>query len=84
MARRDGLDPAAAALFKRLRALRHALAKEEGIAAFMIFPDRTLIEIAQLRPATLGELRTVHGVGERKLARYGDTFLQEIAMPALG
>ena len=48
----------------------------------MIFPDRTLIEIAQLRPATLGELRAVHGVGERKLARYGDTFLQEIAMPA--
>ena len=48
-ARRDGLDPAAAALFERLRALRHALAKEEGIAAFMIFPDRTLIEIAQLQ-----------------------------------
>ena len=54
------------------------LAKEEGVAAFMIFPDRTLIDIARLRPKSLAELRSVHGVGERKLDRYGAAFLAAV------
>lgn len=45
----------------------------------MVFPDRTLIDIAAHRPGTLDELRLIHGVGERKLARYGDAFLQALA-----
>ena len=83
-ARADGLDPATAELFERLRALRQKLAKDEAVAAFMIFPDRTLIEIARLRPGKLSELRSVHGVGERKLERYGAAFLAAITDHAPG
>jgi ATP-dependent DNA helicase RecQ len=78
-ARLDGLEENAAALFEHLRALRSKLAKAEGIAAFMVFADRTLIDMAQLRPRNLSEMRMVHGVGERKLASYGEAFLDAIA-----
>jgi ATP-dependent DNA helicase RecQ len=49
------------------------------MAAFMVFPDRTLIEMAKLRPVDRHALRLVHGVGERKLSAYGDVFLKAIA-----
>jgi ATP-dependent DNA helicase RecQ len=62
-----------------LRALRSKLAKTEGIAAFMVFADRTLIDMARLKPRNLSEMRMVHGVGERKLASYGSVFLDAIA-----
>ena len=62
-----------------LKRTRLALAREEGVAAFMIFPDRTLIEMAENRPASLDDLARIHGVGERKLARYGDAFLEALA-----
>jgi ATP-dependent DNA helicase RecQ len=78
-ARADGLDEATAALFEHLRALRRDLARAAGIAAFMVFPDRTLIEMARSRPATRRELLAVDGVGERKLAQYGDLFLAAIS-----
>jgi ATP-dependent DNA helicase RecQ len=61
-----------------LRALKHKrleLARDAGVAAFMIFPDRTLLDMVEKRPATLNEMRDVYGVGERKLALYGDEFL---------
>ena len=45
----------------------------------MVFPDRTLIELARRRPATLAEMKAIHGVGEMKLARYGPAFLAAIA-----
>lgn len=54
------------------------LARDEGVAAFMIFPDRTLIDMTEKRPATLDEMLQVQGVGERKLARYGDAFLEAL------
>ena len=76
--RADGLDGPTAALFEHLRALRLDLARREGIAAYMVFADRTLIDMARPRPATRGELLAVDGVGERKLARYGDLFLAAI------
>jgi len=82
--RADALDAATRALFDRLRALRLDLARAEGMAAFMIFPDRTLQEMARKRPATLAELGEVHGVGERKLARYGAAFLAAIAGDGAG
>ena len=66
-------------LFDQLRALRSALAKAEGVAAFIIFPDRTLIEMAERRPTSRSELRNVQGVGDRKIVRYGDAFLRVIA-----
>jgi ATP-dependent DNA helicase RecQ len=73
------LDPAASALFDRLRALRLDIARREQIAAYMVFADRTLIELARRRPARLADMKAIHGVGEMKLARYGQAFLDAIA-----
>ncbi len=72
------LDADTEALFQHLRGLRATIARQEGIAAFMVFPDRTLIEMARVRPVDLYALRTVHGVGERKRDAYGGRFVDEI------
>ncbi|MFO1136131.1 MAG: RQC domain-containing protein [Rhodoblastus sp.] len=61
-----------------LKRKRLELAREEGVPAFVIFADRTLIDMAARRPATLDDMLAVHGVGERKLARYGDAFLEAL------
>ena len=45
----------------------------------MVFPDRTLIEMARQKPVDLWALRTIHGVGERKREAYGDKFVAAIA-----
>lgn len=74
-----GLDEEQTRLFEELRAVRSSFAKDEGVAAFMIFPDRTLIEMATERPGDRTELRAIQGVGDRKLLRYGDAFLDVIA-----
>ena len=73
------LGPAAAAVFERLRAWRAAEAKEQGKPAYVIFQDATLRQIATDSPATLAELSTVSGVGETKLARYGQQVLDVLA-----
>ena len=77
-ARFEGLDEAMTALFEALRAVRLDLARNEGVAAYIIFPDRTLIEMAEQRPATLDDMRRVQGVGDRKLAAYGEAFLEAL------
>ena len=74
-----GLDAQGQDLFQHLRALRAAIARDEGVAAFIIFPDRTLLEMARLRPVDLAALRLVHGVGERKLTAFGPVFVKAIA-----
>jgi ATP-dependent DNA helicase RecQ len=74
----EALAPEDDALFQRLRALRATLAREEGVAAFMIFADRTLIEMARERPRDLDDLAAIHGVGARKLRAYGDAFLRAL------
>jgi ATP-dependent DNA helicase RecQ len=73
------LPAAAAAVFERLRAWRAATAKEQGMPAYVIFHDATLRQIASESPATLTELGTVSGVGETKLARYGQQVLDVLA-----
>ncbi len=65
-------------IFEALRKLRRELAEEQGIAAYMVFADRTLLEMAERKPATLDELRGIYGVGERKLSAYGEIFLEAI------
>ncbi|SEU38739.1 DNA helicase RecQ [Nonomuraea wenchangensis] len=70
------LPAEAAPLFERLRAWRATVAKEQGVPAYVIFHDATLREIATRRPATTAELSTVNGVGENKLAKYGDQVLE--------
>jgi ATP-dependent DNA helicase RecQ len=77
-AAKDTLEPSASALFEQLRKLRTTLAKAEGIAAYMVFADRTLVEMAERRPASDVAMKALHGVGERKLQRYGAIFLAEI------
>ena len=72
------LDAAGTVLFETLRALRLEIARKEGVAAYMVFADRTLIDMARLRPRSPSELKLVHGVGEAKLARYGAVFLRAV------
>ncbi|OXM55267.1 DNA helicase RecQ [Amycolatopsis alba] len=69
----------AAPVFELLRAWRAAAAKEQGVPAYVIFHDATLRQIATKRPATLQELGTVSGVGENKLAKYGEQILETLA-----
>ena len=66
-------------LFARLRVLRRRLADEKRVPAYVVFTDRTLLEMAARRPRTLDELLAVPGVGRRKLEQYGELFLAEIA-----
>ena len=66
-------------LFEALRETRRALAAEGGVPAYVVFHDSTLREIAAARPTSLAELAQVNGVGEAKLARYGDAMLAAVA-----
>ncbi|QNE48556.1 DNA helicase RecQ [Glaciihabitans sp. INWT7] len=73
------LPAGAAPLFERLRAWRAAESKEQGVPAYVIFHDATLREIATGTPTTLAELGTMSGVGENKLAKYGEAILEVLA-----
>jgi ATP-dependent DNA helicase RecQ len=66
-------------LFELLRELRKEVATEEKIAPFMVFGDASLTQMAILLPSTRAEFLDVNGVGEKKLEKYGDVFLKEIA-----
>ncbi|MEV6420232.1 DNA helicase RecQ [Streptomyces sp. NPDC051662] len=72
------LPAEAVPVFETLRAWRAASAKEQGVPAYVIFHDATLREIATLAPSTLAELGTVTGVGENKLAKYGQQILETL------
>ncbi len=63
-------------LFERLRELRSRLAREAGLPAYCVFPDRTLQEFARRRPSSSAQLLTVSGVGPAKLEKYGEDFLR--------
>jgi len=65
-------------LFRALRVRRSALAKAQDVPAYVVLPDRSLIDMARRRPATLAEMADVHGIGDAKLARYGTEFLEVI------
>ena len=90
--RRDALKPATprreaqalvseedAPLLSALKAKRRALAEAARLPPYMVFPDRTLIEMAERRPDTLDALAGIGGVGATKLERYGAAFLKVIA-----
>jgi ATP-dependent DNA helicase RecQ len=77
----DDLPDAATAVFEQLRAWRAAAAREQGVPAYVIFHDATLRQIAAQSPSTLAELATVSGVGETKLARYGQQILDLLGSP---
>ncbi len=65
-------------LFERLRQVRSRCAEQAGVPPFVIFHDKTLVDMAVKRPATLEEMQGVHGVGLSKCERYGEVFLEEI------
>ena len=68
-----------AALFERLRALRKRIADEAGQPPYIVFSDAALRDMCVKMPRTPDEFLDVSGVGQTKLARYGDIFLAEIA-----
>ena len=67
-----------APLLSALKAKRRALAEAARVPAYIVFADRTLIEMAEARPATLDAMARISGVGAKKLDRYGTTFLEVI------
>ncbi|HEV7789375.1 MAG TPA: DNA helicase RecQ [Pseudonocardia sp.] len=73
------LSGEAAPVFEQLRAWRGATAKEQGVPAYVIFHDATLREIASRMPADLGALGSISGIGENKLAKYGEGVLGVLA-----
>lgn len=68
-----------APLLSALKAKRRALAEEQSVPAYVIFPDKTLIEMVETRPETLDDMARITGVGAKKLERYGRAFLEVIA-----
>ncbi|MFE3472581.1 DNA helicase RecQ [Streptomyces bacillaris] len=78
------LPPAAVPVFEALRAWRGATAKEQGVPAYVIFHDATLREIATVHPASLAELGGISGLGEKKLATYGEGVLEVLAETSPG
>ncbi len=77
--RRDRDSGPADPLFEALRETRRSLAAASGVPPYVIFHDSTLREIAAARPTSLAQLAEVNGVGEAKLARYGDAMLAAVA-----
>jgi ATP-dependent DNA helicase RecQ len=65
-------------LLAALKALRLSLAKTQNVPPYVIFHDKTLYEMAAHKPASPAELLRINGVGERKMERYGQTFLDVI------
>jgi ATP-dependent DNA helicase RecQ len=65
-------------LFERLRKLRHQIALDENIPAYLVFSDATLKEMERARPMCETDLLAISGVGQRKLEVYGDEFIAEI------
>ncbi|MDM9621792.1 DNA helicase RecQ [Rhizobium sp. S96] len=76
--RRSVLSGADGVLFEALRAERTSIARSLGVPPYVVFPDTTLIAFATERPRTHKELLGISGVGQSKLERYGDAFLEVI------
>ncbi len=72
------LAPDDAPLFASLKALRAEIARSDRVPGYIVFPDRTLAELAVRRPRTIGALGEIHGVGPAKLQKYGERFLAVI------
>lgn len=65
-------------LFAQLKTLRGEIARAESMPAYIVFPDRTLAELAVRRPRTLAAMESVRGIGPAKLEKYGARFLEAI------
>ena len=65
-------------LFEALRVLRRIIASEQKIPPYMVFSDKTLVHMSTMKPSNDEEMLEVNGVGEHKLQKYGERFLNEI------
>ncbi|MBN1928330.1 MAG: DNA helicase RecQ [Chlorobiaceae bacterium] len=74
----DALSEADKQLFEQLRTLRKRLADEQGVPPYVVFSDKTLVELSVVKPTTRDEMLSVSGIGEVKLDRYAEPFLQVI------
>src|SRR5690606_17076623 len=75
---KSALEEADMELFEALRAARMAIARELSVPPYVVFPDTTLVAFATERPTDHEALLGISGVGQSKLERYGDAFLQVI------
>jgi ATP-dependent DNA helicase RecQ len=66
------------ALLDALKALRSKFAKAQNVPAYVVFSDRTLVELATHRPTSEAAMREIHGIGDAKLTRYGTAFLDVV------
>ncbi len=71
-------NPEDSALFEALRARRLELARAEGMPPYVVASDRTLRELAEVRPASIAQLQEIYGIGATKAARYGEAFLDVV------
>ena len=65
-------------LFEKLRLLRLQIAKEENVRAYVIFPDKSLHELATHKPTSLSQMEQIYGVGKNKISKYGEQFVKTI------
>ncbi len=79
----QSLSPQDQTLFDALRELRGKLAREQNVPPYIIFPDKTLTEMAIVKPVAQGQMLDISGVGETKLFRYGEVFLNAIRVDQL-
>jgi len=75
----DELPEAAQPVFEALRRLRLAIAREEAVPPYVVASDRSLRDLARLRPRDTGELQRAHGIGPAKAQKYGARLLEAIA-----
>lgn len=74
----EELNPSQQIVFRALKDWRKAKANELDVPAFVIFGDKTLRELAQVHPTTLGELTNIYGIGEAKVEKFGAELLHEL------
>ncbi|MGC2632197.1 MAG: DNA helicase RecQ [Rhodomicrobium sp.] len=74
----QALSGADAALFEALKAVRRSIATEKKVPAYVVFPDKTLLDMVHLKPQTRDHMAMVHGVGAAKLEQYGEAFLSAV------
>lgn len=72
-------DDADKNLFAELKAVRLTIAKSQNLPPYVIFHDKTLIDMVEQKPASLDDMAKISGVGQSKLAKYGDAFLKALA-----
>ena len=73
------LPPEGQALLTAFKAARTELAKAQGVPPYVIFHDKSLLDMALIKPDNMQRMALVHGIGEQKMEKCGQTFLQVVA-----